>query len=621
VPTIEHCAPCGPAMTAKRRAPTQRPGSKRSPGRSVGGGSSPARRAAGPISTQSRRPARRRNWTRLGVLAAVLAFANSMLVIQPLLFPVWSPRYALLPVEAAVGIPLLIGLVRSDAGVGARWALAFSGWAIVSMVLSGHPAQSFWGWWGQGTGVLFILAFVGCWALGTSVETDSALLLERTLIVAVLLNVALAFLQTAVRLDSLGLALFDGRATGAWGNPVFLAGFLGGGLWLGIPRLPSQPWLWGGYAAAVTAGIELSGSRFALVLLAVALLGAVRLIHLRLTLLLALCMAGGLLLGTGAASLGGLNGATSRVTQSFGASSDPGLRPRLEMWRWGARAVARRPVVGAGPSRFQSATSKYETVAFARTAGRDETTIDAHNIVVEYAVTVGLPGVLLLLVWLWSVFRRAGWGTPLAGFGLLALGMHLVEPQSVGLTPLALLALGAAAPLPRLPRPVVPGWAHAALVTGAAVACVSIVIGSADFGSGVTDVNPSEVQAARPYLPRWNPELLFQVGYMISQRSHDLPAARVWVLRAVQQQPDNPIYWLFLAQADQATNKPDRAIAEYRQALVHDPQAQDSLNGLGQLLLQKGQRAEAAALLRHSLSVQPGQAKVVGLLQQTSPSP
>jgi hypothetical protein len=608
-------------MTAKRRAPSQRSGSKRSPGRSGGGAKPSARRAAGPISTQARRPARRHNWTRLGVLAAVLAFANSMLVIEPLLFPVWSPRYALLPLEAAVGIPLLIGLVRSDAGGGARWALAFSGWAIVSMVLSGHPAQSFWGWWGQGTGVLFILAFVGCWALGTSVETDSALLLERTLIVVVLLNVALAFLQTAVRLDSLGLALFDGRATGAWGNPVFLAGFLAGGLWLGIPRLPSQPWLWGGYAAAVTAGIELAGSRFALVLLAVALVGAFRLIHLRLTLLLALCMAGGLVLGTGAATLGGLNGATKRVSQSVGGSGDVGVAPRLEMWQTGGRAVARRPVLGAGPSRFQSATSKYETVAFAQSVGRDEISIDAHNIVVEYAVTVGLPGVLLLLVWLWAVFRRAGWGAPLAGFGLLALGMHLVEPLSVGLTPLALLALGAASPRPRLPRPVVPGWARAALIGAAAVTGVSIVIGSVYFGTGVSRVAPPKLMTARTFLPRWNPELLFQVGYMISQRSQDLPAARVWVLRAVHQQPDNPIYWLFLAQADQTTGNADRAIAEYRQALVHDPQAEDALNGLGQLLLQKGQRAEAADLFRHSLDVLPGQSKILPLLQQAEHSP
>src|SRR2546429_4486656 len=39
----------------------------------------------------------------------------------------------------------------------------------------------------------------------------------------------------------------------------------------------------------------------------------------------------------------------------------------------------------------------------------------------------------LLLAWIGLAIRRSGWRAPLAGFALLVLAMHLVEPQNVGL--------------------------------------------------------------------------------------------------------------------------------------------------------------------------------------------
>src|SRR5205085_7024689 len=138
-----------------------------------------------------------------------------------------------------------------------------------------------------------------------------------------------------------------------------------------------------------------------------------------------------------------------------------GVRPRVETWLSARHVLARHPFLGSGPGRFRAATSRYRTLRLVRAGGADRLFADGHNLAVEYAVTTGLPGLALLGVWLALAVRRAGWRPPLAGFALVVLAMHALEPQNVALTPLAFLALGAAAPLTDgLPR-VVPAAGRA----------------------------------------------------------------------------------------------------------------------------------------------------------------
>src|SRR5205807_863220 len=72
---------------------------------------------------------------------------------------------------------------------------------------------------------------------------------------------------------------------------------------------------------------------------------------------------------------------------------------------------------------------------------------DAHNIVVEYATTTGIVGVLLLLAWWVMAGIEAGRGgqAELVVAALALLVHHLFEPQELVLTPLMLLLAGAAA--------------------------------------------------------------------------------------------------------------------------------------------------------------------------------
>jgi len=64
-------------------------------------------------------------------------FAGASALLVPLLFSTvvmgtfWSPRYALLAIDAAVGLPVLIALLRSDSRPTAASALAFATWAII----------------------------------------------------------------------------------------------------------------------------------------------------------------------------------------------------------------------------------------------------------------------------------------------------------------------------------------------------------------------------------------------------------------------------------------------------------------------------------------------------------
>src|SRR5207249_1102745 len=125
-------------------------------------------------------------------------------------------------------------------------------------------------------------------------------------------------------------------------------------------------------------------------------------------------------------------------------ASGGGIGQRWATWKAGAHAVAHRPVLGAGPGRFGAATLPYRTLATVRQGQADAYYVDAHNIVVEYAATTGLFGLAALLAWVTLMFRGAS--GPLLAFAAVLLVLHLTEPMSVGVTPLAFLALGAAGP-------------------------------------------------------------------------------------------------------------------------------------------------------------------------------
>ncbi|MBV8980827.1 MAG: tetratricopeptide repeat protein [Acidimicrobiia bacterium] len=539
----------------------------------------------------------------------------AMALLLPIVFSTsvsagaWSPRAAVLLVGAVFGLPRLVPLLWSDARRAALAGAAFLAVAALSTVLSPQPMLSLFGLYNWGTGLLFVAALVGVWALGASVGDGVVEVVERALIAGVLVNAAVAIVQGAVNLDTAPFTRYEGRAAGLLSNPVYLATLMAGGLALVLPRVRTSVARWGAATVVVAAALQLSGSRFALGL-AIASGGVVLFRERRQAAAGVAALALGLLLGVGVGALGGATTGSGRV-QAGGESV--GTTARLHEWASAADAIGDRPVLGAGPGRFRAATSRYRDLALVRAEGADRRFVDAHDIVVEYATTTGVLGAAALACWLLLAWRRARGS--LLGFALLVLAMHLVEPQSLGTTPLAFLALGVAgrAEVSRLGRAATA--VTAVLVLAALASAGRLLWGDFVLHQAELDFAPDRAAAAVRTLPPW-PEpsqVAGRVWLFRSIATRD-PAARQAALRwdrlATRRDPTDPDSWAMLAEAELYFGQPQRAVRSFGQALRWDPWSVRALNGLGNALLAVGDRPRARAALERSLRAEPHQPKI-----------
>jgi len=549
------------------------------------------------------------------VFAGALAFLLPLLFSTVVMGTFWSPRFALLAVEAAVGLPVLVTLLRSDGRRAAVAALAFAAWALVSFAWAPNRTLAFWGAFLWGTGALFVLALVGCWAVGVAAGPRATAWVEKALLVGAGANAVVAVLQTTTDLSSFQLWRVDGRSSGFWGNPVYLSGFLLGAVWLVVPRLRARPAAWGPFTVLLAAALQVAGGRFAAALLAAAVAGAWRVAGGRTAALLAVCLGAGLLLGAGLALQHGGVSVASRAS----VASATGVRPRLESWLSARHAIAERPLLGHGPGRYRGATGPFRTMRLARDEGPDRLYADAHNLVVEYGVTTGLPGLGLLLAWLGLAIRRAGWRAPLAGFALLVLAMHLLEPQNVGLTPLALLALGAAAPLAAPPAARLGSGLRAVVIAAGVALAGVILLGTYRFEQARLDFRLADARQARELLPPW-PEVRDQTARIYSFRGKSerdtalLARARRWRGAAARADPDDPSWWNDLAEAELNAKLLPAATRHFGEALRRNPWSARAMNGLGRIALVEGHRSRAQSLFRRSLRADSDQRAIRQML-------
>jgi hypothetical protein len=315
----------------------------------------------------------------------------------------------------------------------------------------------------------------------------------------------------------------------------------------------------------------------------------------------------GLLLGVGIGAAGGATTGSGRV-QAGGESV--GTTARLQVWRSAAHAVGDRPLLGAGPGRFRAATSKYRDLSLVHAEGADHLFIDAHNIFVEYTTTTGLFGVAAFAVWLVMACRRSR--GPLLWFALLVLAMHLVEPQSVGTTPLAFLALGVAgraavAPLGKL-------WAAvtALLALAALGAAGRLLYGDFQLRQANLDFNAAAARRAVAALPPWPEPAEFAGRIALFQfiSTHAPPGrneALKWDRLATRRDNTDPTAWSVLAEAQLYFGDAPAAERSFNTALRWDPWSVRALNGLANAALAQGDRVTAKAALERSLRAEPTQ--------------
>lgn len=542
--------------------------------------------------------------------AAALALIATTVVPEGWVQVHLALRFALVFAFCALGLPFLWWVMtRRDGGprtTAGRVATVFAIWAVVCALLASHPAISLLGQFDQGTGAVFLLALVAAWALGASIGGLGPPLLRRALEVAVGLNAAVTLLNAVVGLSGLGISPLEGRAAGLWSNPVFLCGFLAAGSWLYVTRLPESPW-WGVGIAAAAAGVELSGTRFGLVVLLVAAVAALFTVGVRRGALAAACIVAGLVLGSG---LGGLTaGAISGTSRAVEGGSS-GLTPRLEMWMAAGHAVNHSPIVGSGPALFREATGPRRTLKMARSEGPDRVFEDAHDIVVELAVSVGIPGVLLFLCFLVVSWRCVDRTSPLAGFSVLVFMTAMFQPQHGSLTCVAFLALGAAAAAGE--GPTLRAWSWAPLGSLALVASVVVSAGNVALRGGAPTYEGATARArtARHLLPAWADafDRARQIEGFRYQQTNDpaaLGLARRWAFEAVRRQPDNAPLWRILAAIDGAQGHLDLSESDLRNGLRFNPWSVEALKDLANVLEHQGDHAGALEAIAKAQLVAP----------------
>lgn len=555
-----------------------------------------ARGAPGPATFAARRPTARVSLSdrALGLVAVGLLVSFSTVVYGVF----WAPKAALLLPVVVPGCLALLDAARRRVP-GACWCLAFVVAAGLSMLLADRVWLSLLGTHNLGTGWLFIVALAGLWALGARVSEAGVAWIERAVLVGCVACAALAWVQTGIQLPVDALALVGGRAVSFLGNSVHVAAVGAAGVWLAVSRGFGRRLR--GYdlfpIALLAGSVQLSGSRAGLVpLVGVALVAAWRLGRRRaVPFLLAV------LIGVTGASAVARSAGTEAVsaTRRAAVSLNPGslserLSDRTAVWRASVGAVAERPLLGWGPGRLRTAISPRVGPEMARYAPPGQEYGDAHNFVVEYAVTTGVAGVFLMGLWLVASGRRAR--GPLAGFAAVVGLVGLLQPQSVAVTPVAVLALGVATRRASGP------WSSRRRGIGAVGAAAAMIValvflaGEASLARAATELSPNAARRAERLLPPW-PEVS-EVGSQVAAfEAVARPGPEDWrvtiklAAEAVRRDPADSNAWVDLADLQMRAGNRDAARRAYEEALERHRWNRSALNGTIFLAEEAGEAA------------------------------
>lgn len=548
------------------------------------------------------------------MLAVVAAFLLPVAFSPEVFHLFWAPKAAVCLLITGPGLVALVHLVARRSGA-ALLAALFLAAAAASTMVSGSAMAALVGAANLGTGLVFVAALVGAWALGVVSTDERRRQIAMALVAAAVVNAVVAFLQARgmapVSIES------PGRSFGLMGNPVYLGGLSAAAVALLAGLIGRRRWsLLGLVPLALIAGAaQLSGCRSAVGLTVLAVLAALRGAGARRGAVLVAAVAVGFLAATSWAGAAAVTG-SSRVV---GAESTAQFDTRLGFWKIGAEAVLERPLLGWGPGRFEAATSPRSTAALSE--GGVNVYKDAHNWVVEYGVTTGLVGLGLLLAWL-VVAGRAAAG-PLVGFAAVTGLFMLVEPLSVGIAPLALLALGASTRAPASPVPSRPGWrATVALsLVGGVLAGGVLLAGEAFLHHGRLDTSPSAVRRGASLLPAWAD--VSRLGartesfaglHSQEHRQRALELAR----QATRRDPDDPAAWSYLGQLELVWGTDEGAARAIDRALDRNPWYAEGLQRSAVLGQRTGDRARVTDACRR-LAVVGKVPKVCGGAAPVSP--
>ena len=263
-----------------------------------------------------------------------------------------------------------------------------------------------------------------------------------------------------------------------------------------------------------------------------------------------------------------LLGAASNSVDRLGSASGAG---RSTVWRYGMEAFLDRPLLGFGPGRFRAAVQGRFSAAFVAEHAADDVSqpwFDAHNVVINLLVSVGVIGTVLLLVWV-ALWARGARG-PLVWLLVVLALTWMVQPISLFTMPLACLLFGTAgagetASLAAitLPRRVVAPVAAIGVFLGA-----WLLVADVRLQRAADDLDPASAgAAARMYL---GDPVAADVVAQITQFAggSDIASADElrWRRRSTEREPDRPYWWARLAVRELQSGLPDDALRSITEA-------------------------------------------------------
>jgi O-antigen ligase len=527
-------------------------------------------------------------WVELGFGLVVIA--------TPLAFAPMS-RFAFADVKLVL---VLMGAVAICIGLRARLRMTMPALAWVAVmwlaaVFGVDPGRSVIGPENQASGVLLLGASAFLLVAATRVPESVRSRIPRWLVGG---STAVAVISLTYRASpkawsavTSGLS-FEG---GTLGHPVFLAGMCGAGLVASVALTRTRAAILIPLLIVQATALSFSTKRVGLIAVAVGL--AVALWRMGLPRRRA-----ALIVGVVAATLVSwalLQAFVFRGESLSGASRFADLRTdsalsRTETLPAFLRAWSKRPLLGWGPGNTWSAYIASGTEEEFRVAGGGWG--DAHNLLVEAAVTTGVVGLAALLVLLAVAVRHVRRGPPQLGWAAgcaAALGIvHLLQPINVALTPLFFLMAGLGDRAGRdpeaersglLPRRL--GFRWAARLTVGVLLAGGVVLSSVLLAASVLELHgrtyASEwsLRAAHALAPgRLSPTDALGTHLTVEARSGDTAAHReatTLVSETVRRHPWNPDVRLVAANVHALLGDPmgarwwiERHLARFPQDLV-----------------------------------------------------
>ncbi len=468
----------------------------------------------------------------------------------------WTPRVMALIVAVPTGGLAIWSLLRRRDRA-AMFATAALCWALVGAAFSGNVILSLKGVVSTNSSVLIYAGSIGFWATARFMSARGRTLVAPLFVTAGLVNLLVGVIQVVFRIDSTSVSLVGDRAVGLLGNSM-LFGTVAAAAGAMAVRLaasrehPIDSRVWLAAAFALPIGTAISGSRVAMIAVIVAALaGVIGAPRARAAISVGAAVAGVIAGSVLTRVVGGEADSLSRLSRS-------GTGGRTTVWRASADAVLERPVTGWGLGRFRYALQGRYSLEDLAAMPHLPRFWDAHNVVIELAVLVGIPGLILFGGFAWCAGRRSAPAMVVAAVAIVIT--WLLQPTSYQTLPIAMILLGAGTASASGTESDSMFAGHRRSIAGVAVAlgvAPAIFLGVADArllqAMQAEDVRGVESAAAMFVHDPMAANTAANAGWF--EAASDPESSRVMfdaLERTVEIEPENPYWWneLALAQAE-----------------------------------------------------------------------